>query len=42
MESIPAVGRVYTSFNQMSSLLLNSDTDSFQEVKLVEYPTENP
>jgi uncharacterized membrane protein len=40
MESIPAIGRLYTSFNQMSSLLLDSDTDSFQEVKLVEYPTD--
>lgn len=40
MESIPAIGSVYTSFNQMSSLLLDSDTDSFQDVKLVEYPTE--
>ena len=41
MESIPAVGRVYTSFNQMSSLLLDSGTDSFQDVKLVECPTED-
>jgi len=40
MESIPAIGSVYTSFNQMSDLLLDSDTDSFQDVKLVEYPTE--
>ena len=38
MESIPGVGSVYTSFNRMSELLLDSDTDSFQEVKLVEYP----
>jgi uncharacterized membrane protein len=40
MESIPGLGSVYTSFNEMSELLLDSDTDSFQEVKLVEYPTE--
>lgn len=40
MQSIPAIGSVYTSFNQMSHLLLDSDTDSFQDVKLVEYPTD--
>lgn len=38
MASIPGVGSVYTSFNEMSELLLDSDTDSFQDVKLVEYP----
>jgi uncharacterized membrane protein len=40
MESIPGVGSVYTSFNEMSELLLDSDTDSFQDVKLVQYPVE--
>ena len=40
MESIPGVGSVYTSFNEMSELLLDSDTESFQEVKLVEYPRD--
>jgi uncharacterized membrane protein len=38
MESVPGIGSVYTSFNEMSELLLDSDTDSFQDVKLVEYP----
>jgi len=38
MASIPGLGSVYTSFNEMSELLLDSDTDSFQDVKLVEYP----
>jgi uncharacterized membrane protein len=38
MASIPGVGSVYSSFDEMSDLLLDSDTDSFQEVKLVEYP----
>jgi uncharacterized membrane protein len=38
MESLPGVGSVYTSFNEMSELLLDSDTDSFKEVVLVEYP----
>lgn len=40
MASIPGLGSVYTSFNEMSELLLDSDTDSFQEVRLVEYPTQ--
>ncbi|WP_336135760.1 DUF502 domain-containing protein [Natronomonas amylolytica] len=38
MGSVPGIGSVYTSFNEMSELLLDSDTDSFQDVKLVEYP----
>jgi len=38
MASIPGLGSVYTSFSEMSELLLDSDTDSFQDVKLVEYP----
>jgi uncharacterized membrane protein len=41
MSSVPGIGSVYTSFNEMSELLLDSDTDSFQEVKLVEYPGED-
>ncbi|WP_435193880.1 DUF502 domain-containing protein [Natronomonas sp. EA1] len=40
MAAIPGIGSVYTSFDEMSELLLDSDTDSFQEVKLVEYPSE--
>ena len=40
MSAIPGVGSVYTSFNEMSELLLDSDTESFQEVKLVEYPRD--
>jgi uncharacterized membrane protein len=40
MASIPGLGSVYSSFDEMSELLLDSDTDSFQEVKLVEYPRE--
>lgn len=38
MARIPGLGSLYTSFNKMSQLLLESDTDSFQEVKLVELP----
>lgn len=40
MMRIPGIGSVYRSFNEMSQLLLDSDTDSFQEVVLVEYPGE--
>jgi uncharacterized membrane protein len=40
MEALPGVGSVYTSFNEMSELLLDSDTESFQDVKLVQYPVE--
>lgn len=41
MGAIPGVGSVYRSFDEMSEILLDSDTDSFQDVKLVEYPTQN-
>jgi uncharacterized membrane protein len=40
MSAIPGFGTVYSSFNEMSKLLLDSDVQSFQEVKLVEYPTQ--
>ncbi|EMA44160.1 DUF502 domain-containing protein [Halococcus saccharolyticus] len=40
MEAIPGVGSVYTSFRRMSDVLIESDTSSFQEVKLVEFPNE--
>ncbi|MFB6189518.1 MAG: DUF502 domain-containing protein [Halapricum sp.] len=40
VSSIPGIGAVYSSFNEMSQLLLDSETQSFQEVKLVEYPTQ--
>jgi uncharacterized membrane protein len=35
---VPGVGSLYQSIDEMSGLLLDSDTDSFQEVKLVEFP----
>jgi len=40
MARIPAVGSVYTSVNEMSDILLSTDSESFQEVYLVEYPVE--
>ena len=41
MEDIPGLGSVYTSIERMSDVLLEGDTQSFQEVKIVEFPTEN-
>jgi uncharacterized membrane protein len=35
---IPGIGSIYESLNEMSKVLLSRDTDSFKEVKLVEYP----
>ncbi|RXK51113.1 DUF502 domain-containing protein [Halorientalis pallida] len=35
---IPGVGSLYRSVDEMSELLMNSETESFQEVKLVEFP----
>ncbi|GAB7012402.1 hypothetical protein JCM18549_06730 [Halolamina salina] len=40
ISQIPAVGGVYDSFRQMSNVMLESDTQSFREVKLVEFPHE--
>jgi len=40
ISSIPGLGSVYESFNEVSKILLSRDTDSFKEVKLVEYPSE--
>lgn len=39
VKRLPAVGSLYTSFDKMSEMVLDSDTQSFQEVVLVEYPT---
>lgn len=40
VEDIPGVGSIYTSVERMSDVMLQGDTDSFQEVKLVEFPHE--
>lgn len=40
IERIPGVGSVYESFRQMSDVMLESDDQNFQEVVLVEFPTE--
>ncbi|PSP90635.1 hypothetical protein BRC90_01545 [Halobacteriales archaeon QS_4_69_34] len=39
-ETVPVVGAVYRSFRRMGDVLAESDTESFQEVKIVEYPAE--
>lgn len=41
MTSIPGVGPIYSSFNEMSELLLDSQSQSFKDVKMVEYPTDD-
>jgi uncharacterized membrane protein len=40
MRMIPGVGALYGSFTEMSELLLDTESKSFREVKLVEFPTE--
>jgi len=39
VKQIPGIGSLYNSFDEMSNMLLDSDTQSFQEVVLVEHPT---
>ena len=40
VESVPLLGSVYRGFRQMSEILLADDSDSFEEVKLVEIPND--
>lgn len=40
MESIPGVSSLYNSFRRMSDILLESDVESFQDVKLIEFPRD--
>jgi len=40
MQDLPGIGSIYTSVEMMSEVLLQSDTESFREVKLVEFPHE--
>jgi uncharacterized membrane protein len=40
METIPGVSTVYQSIRRASKLLLDDETEQFQEVKLVEFPHE--
>jgi uncharacterized membrane protein len=41
MQDLPGVGSIYTGVERMSEVLLESDSDSFREVKLVEFPTDD-
>ena len=41
IEQIPGVGSVYQGFRQMSDAMMESNGGNFQEVVLVEFPTEN-
>jgi len=41
IEQVPGVGSVYQGFRQMSDAMLESDGGNFQEVVLVEFPTED-
>jgi uncharacterized membrane protein len=40
VSGLPGIGPLYRGFNDVSELLLDSDSDSFKDVKLIEYPTE--
>lgn len=40
MESIPGVSSLYNSFRRMSDILIESDVESFQDVKIVEFPRD--
>ena len=41
VEALPGVGSVYSSFDRMKEVMLDGDTPSFREVKLVEFPHAN-
>jgi len=38
VETLPIVGDIYRSFRRMSDVFVESDVETFQEVKLVEFP----
>jgi uncharacterized membrane protein len=40
MGRVPGVSTVHGTLNQLSEIIVESDTDNFQEVVLVEYPAE--
>lgn len=40
MGAIPGAGSVYSSSRRMSDILIDDDSRSFREVKIVEYPSE--
>lgn len=40
MANVPGFSSIYTSINELSTMLMDSDTQSFREVKVIEYPYE--
>jgi uncharacterized membrane protein len=40
VSAVPVVGTVYSGARKISQVVIESDTDSFQDVKLVEFPTD--
>jgi len=41
MEDLPGIGSIYTSVERMSDVVVEGDTESFREVKIVEFPRED-
>ncbi|WP_248299392.1 DUF502 domain-containing protein [Halorhabdus amylolytica] len=41
MGRVPGIGGVYRTFDEMSEMVLDADTESFEEVKLVPFPTQS-
>ncbi|QLH80672.1 DUF502 domain-containing protein [Halosimplex pelagicum] len=41
MEDLPGIGSIYTSVERMSDVMVEGDTESFREVKIVEFPRED-
>jgi uncharacterized membrane protein len=37
---VPGIGSIYSSVDDISSMLMDSDTESFREVRAIEYPFE--
>jgi len=40
MTNVPGLGAIYTSVDELSTMLIDNDTESFREVKVIEYPFE--
>ena len=40
MGELPGIGSIYTSVDRMSEVMVEGDTESFREVKMVEFPQQ--
>lgn len=40
IESVPGIGDLYRSFHRMSDVFVDNNTETFQEVKLIEFPQD--